>query len=80
MRAYVAVGAHSFKFDFETELMLRSFCEASNDANMQTVVIRALRAYIPAELDANEGIQQRFKEIQKRRTGENIRLVSDSKK
>ncbi len=76
----MAVGAHSFKFDDETELMLRSFCEASNDANMQTVVIRALGAFIPAELDANAGIQQRYKEIRKRRTGENIRLVSDSRK
>ena len=76
----MVMGAHSFKFDDETELMLRSFCEASNDANMQTVVIRALRAYIPAELDANKGIQQRYKEIREKRAGENIRLVSDSLK
>ena len=74
----MTVGAHSFKFDDETESMLRSFCEASNDAHMQTVVVRALRAFIPAELDANKGIQQRYNEIRKKRAGENIRLVRDS--
>ena len=80
MWTYVVMGAHSFKFDDESELMLRSFCEASNDANMQAVVIHALKSYISSELLANEGIQQRYNEIRKRRTGENIRLVSNLKK
>lgn len=76
----VTLGAHSFKFDDETELLLRTFCEASNDASMQSVVIRALRSFIHAELDANKGIKERYDEILRCRVGEKIRLVSDTKK
>ena len=76
----MALGAHSFKFDDETELLLRAFCEASNDASMQSVVISALKTYIAAELDDNMGMKEKFKEIRSRRIGENIRLVSDTKK
>lgn len=76
----MTLSAHSFKFDDETESLLRAFCEASNDASMQTVVIHALRAFIPAELDVNVGIKERFDEIRCRRVGENIRLLSDNQK
>ena len=75
-----ALSAHSFKFDDETELLLRAFCEASNDANMQSVVINALKKFIPTELDENKGIKERFNEILSRRRRENIRLVSNTKK
>jgi hypothetical protein len=71
---------HSFKFDDETELMLRSFCKASNGASMQTVVNHALKAYILAELEANKGIKQSYNQIRKKHTGGNIRLVNDFEK
>ncbi len=63
------MGAHSFKFNYDTELLLRAFCEASNDASMQTVVTRALKQFIAKELDENSGIRDRFDEIRRKRTG-----------
>ena len=68
---------HSFNFDDDTELLLREFCEACNDASMQTVVVNALKHFIPVELDANQGIKKKFDEIRGVRSSENIHLIRE---
>jgi hypothetical protein len=54
---------------------------AKDDALVKTVVHRALRAYMQADLDANQGLKERYEELRRvRREGSapNVKLFKPS--
>jgi hypothetical protein len=58
------------------------YLAAKDDAAVKTVVHRALRAYMDADLDANKGLQERYEELRRtRREGAapNVRLFKPDK-
>jgi hypothetical protein len=54
--------------------MLADLCEAKDDASATSVIRRALAAYIESECAQNEGMRQRYEELQKRRRGEDDKV------
>jgi hypothetical protein len=58
------------------------YLAAKDDASVKTVVHRAIRAYMDVDLDKNDGLKERYEELQRaRREGRptNVRLVKPEK-
>lgn len=54
------------------------YLAAKDDASAKTVVHRALRAYMQADLDANQGMKERYAELRRVRregSGGNVRAI-----
>jgi hypothetical protein len=54
------------------------YLSAKDDASVKTIVHRAVRAYMNADLDANAGLKERYEElrrIRRERNGGNVRLI-----
>jgi hypothetical protein len=59
------------------------YLAAKDDALVKTVVHRAIRAYMQADLDANQGLKERYDELRRlRREGAtaNVRLIKPPEK
>ncbi len=52
------------KFDPETEGMLADYCEALGEANMTAATLKAVREYVLKNVGRNEGVRERFTELQ----------------
>jgi hypothetical protein len=58
------------------------YLAAKDDASVKTVVHRAIRAYMDADLDKNEGVKERYEELRRaRREGRaaNLHLIEPEK-
>jgi hypothetical protein len=54
------------------------YLSAKDDASVKTIVHRAVRAYMNADLDANVGLKERYEELRRlrrERNGGNVRLI-----
>ncbi len=59
------------------------YLSAKDDAAVKTIVHRAIRAYMKADLDANQGLKERYEELRRlRRNGgaTNVRLIKPPEK
>ena len=52
------------KFDLESEGMVKDYCEAAGRGEMTAIVIRATREYILKHAGRNEGVREKFAELQ----------------
>jgi hypothetical protein len=59
------------------------YLSAKDDASQKTVVERAIRGYMQADLDQNQGLRARYEELRRlRREGSagNVRLIKQPEK
>ncbi len=59
------------------------YLSAKDDASQKTVVERAIRAYMQADFDVNQGIKARYEDLRRlRRDGSagNVRLIKSPEK
>lgn len=64
--------------DEETDGMLDDFCEAHDEANRTKVVQKAVRLYIHTLIGRNEGVRERYVDLQMKRSKRRSECVADN--